>query len=846
MSKPFHSISSKEAIQELDSSNYGLFENEAQRRLKRLGLNKTEKLSKNFFVLLFQEFSKPFVFLIILSLLALFYFHKNIEALIVAVLGVFYVLFNFLFEFYKNRLLKSFENLVDIQITVIRDGKEKKIPIKELTIGDVIILKKGDYIPADIRLLESDNLSVDERIITGETVPVRKEADTVLDEDTKIEDRKNILFKGSYVYDGYGKGIVFAVGKNTYIDKHQKLLKKFKNKSPLKRTLLIFVIIWSLITIGLIGSYFAYNYFLFGKINIFQLGELSLITLISILVEGLFLASLLLILRGIFTLVKDKIYTKDLVVSEYIPKVEYLIIDKEGVLIDNRYQVKEYKGENLYLLMLSSALCNNATDIEGNSIDLSVVNWLTQKKFNWKLARNQYQKIKEFKDDKLGIEISVHSLKEKYYAFAKGSIDGIWLLSKNKDEKFLNWYEELSSKGLKIVAYGFAELDKEPESIKDIRLQFLGFIGLETKVKEDVIDKILELRQSGRRIILITEDKLEEAVNFAKEIGLYNEGDISLSHSKIINYEDKDLYNILERCSVIAEATPEDKKRVVKLLKWKGKTVLVTGKDIEDVSTLNMADVSIVDKNSYEALKNVSSIIAEDLSLSSIVKILKVGGELRKKVKNSLTYIISTSFISTALISSLYFIKGIILFNILQIIWLKLFTVITLTKGVPFSKFEKKYLDIPKKRFVFNISHILDIVNTSFFALGLNLALALYIYIFISEKKTFSVLFLSLALTNIILAFQYANNIPFFRNPVRYIINNLLINLLIFFSVEALIFGFYFIPDILKIERLSQELIIYASIPAVLTFIVVEISKWIDMINFSIKLKKRKKELNSK
>ena len=845
MSKPFHSISSKEVIQELDSSNYGLFENEAQRRLKRLGLNKTEKLSKNFLLILLQEFSKPFVFLIIISLLFLIYFNKNIEAVVVLSLGLFYVLFNFLFEFYKNRLLKSYENLIDIQITVIRDGKEKKIPVKELTVGDVVVVKKGDYIPADIRLIESNNLSVDERVITGETVPVKKEADIVLDEDTELENRKNILFKGSYIYEGDGKGIVFAIGKNTYLDKHQKLLKKFKRKSPLKRALFIFVILWSLIAVGLVGSYFAYNYFLFGKFNIFNLGELSISTLISILAEGIFLTTTLLILREIFTLVKEEIYIKDLVVSEYIPKVEYLVIDKEGVLVGNRYQVKDYKGENLYLLMLSSALCNNATDVEGNSIDLSIVNWLTQKKFNWKLARNQYQKVKEFKDEKLGVEITVHNLKEKYYVFAKGSIDGIWLLSKNKDEKFLNWYEDLSSKGLKIVAYGFAELDKEPESIKDIRLRFLGFIGLESKVREDVIESLLELRQSGRRIILITEDKLEEALNFAKEIGLYNEGDISLTHSKLINYDDENLSNILERCSVVAEATSEDKKRIVKLLKWKRKTVLVSGRYIDDVNTLNMADVSIVDKNSYEALKNVSSVIAEDLSLSKIVETLKVAGELRKKVKNSLTFIISTSIISTSLIGAFYFIKEVLLFNILQILWLKLFTVIVLTKGVPFSKFEKKYLDIPKKRFIFNISHILDILNTSFFALGLNLALALYIYIFVSEEKTFPVLFLSLALTNIILAFQYANNIPFFRNPFRYILNNLLINLLIFFSAEALIFGFYFIPNILHIERLSQELIMYASIPAVLTFIVVEISKWIDMINFSIKLKKRKREINS-
>jgi len=220
-----------------------------------------------------------------------------------------------------------------------------------------------------------------------------------------------------------------------------------------------------------------------------------------------------------------------------------------------------------------------------------------------------------------------------------------------------------------------------------------------------------------------------------------------------------------------------------------------------------------------------------------------MSSELRKKVKNSLSYIISTSIISTALISSFYFYNNIILFTILQMLSLKLFTVITLTRGIPLSKFENKYLDIPKKRFIFNFSHTLDIINTSLFAIGLNLALVIYILFFVSEKYILPILFFSLALTNIVLAFQYGNNMPFLRNPFKYIVNNLLTVLVILIALGSLIFGFYFFPHILGLERLDKNLILYSIIPSLLTFIVVEISKWIDIINFSIKLKKRQKKI---
>ncbi len=843
MEKKFCSISVKEAIQEVDTSNYGLFENEAKRRLKNLGLNITKSLKKNPIILILQEFSKPFVLLVILSILYLVYINKTFEASIIAFFGLFYVLYSFLFEFYRNKLIANFENLTDIYITVIRDGKEKKIPIKEITVGDVVLLKKGDFIPADIRLIEDNNLYIDERIITGETVPVRKKADVVLDKNSKVEEMENILFKGSYVYDGYGKGVVFSVGKNCYINRNFDILKKFKRKSGVKRNLIIFVILWITIFIGLIGGYFTYNYLKTGRLFDFNLIDLSLITAVSILAEGIFLTVSLLMLRGIFSIVDKKIFIKDLIAVENIPKVEYLLIDKEGVLTDNSYKVSDYRGTNLYLLMLTSALCNNATDVEGNPIDLSLINWLSQKKFNWKLARNQYQRVEEFKDKKLDVEVSIHKLKDKYYIFAKGSIDGIWLLSKNKDDKFLEWFDELSSKGLKVIAFGFGETDKKPEDIKDIKLNFLGFVGFEVKTKDDVIDKILELKQSNRKIIMFTEDKLEEAVAFAKEIGLYNNGDLSLNHSKLINYEDKDLYQLIERCPVIAEATSEDKKRIARLLKWKGKSVLTTGRYVEDVNLFSMADVSVVDKNSYEALKNSSSVVVENLSLTKITDLFKMSSELRKKVKNSLSYIISTSIISTALISSFYFYNNIILFTILQMLSLKLFTVITLTRGIPLSKFENKYLDIPKKRFIFNFSHILDIINTSLFAIGLNLALVIYILFFVSEKYILPILFFSLALTNIVLAFQYGNNMPFLRNPFKYIVNNLLTVLVILIALGSLIFGFYFFPHILGLERLDKNLILYSIIPSLLTFIVVEISKWIDIINFSIKLKKRQKKI---
>jgi Ca2+-transporting ATPase len=836
MKKYFHSISPKEAIKELESSPYGLFENEAKERLKSYGKNVIIKDSENILVTFLKQFSKPFVLITLLLIAIFLYFNKIPEAILSGLIGLAYGLFNFFFEVKLNRSFERLRNITSLKITVIRDGKKREIPIEDVTIGDIVVLEKGDFVPADMRLIETNNLVIDERIVTGEDVPVQKEARAILDENTPIEDLKNLAFAGSYVYSGSGKGVVFAIGHNTHFYKYFLKNKKLLEKDRVKSALVKFGIFWTFVVIFILAGSLAFAYHHLGrdiksKEFLKAFSDYSIEVVTSALLDGLILASLLSLLAGLLSLVKRQIFVKNYLSGEKLSAVKYLILDKRGVFTEEKFEVADYKATNSYLLMLTAGLCNNATDREGNNLDLSLIHWLNSKKFNWKLARNKYKREKFLKDDTLGVEVSIHKLGDKYFAFAKGSLDGIWLLSKNKSEEIIKWQEELNKKGLSVVAFGFAELDKIPKSVREIRLNFVGVVGLKDNLKEEVADLIKQLRSKGYKVILFTEEELEASLSFAKQHGIYQEGDLSLTGARVRDYIEDELMKVLERCSVIAEATPRDKLKVVKTLKWAKQNVLTSGREIEDILSLKIADVGVVGSNSYEALKEAADIIFDDLRLSKIVELLKVGQTIRKKVKNTVSFIVSSAIGEALLIASIILLKLPLPLTLSQMLWVKFFGSIIPSRAIGLGSFKGEYLEKPKKRFIFSIPHILDILTSAAVIIGLNLVLFLYLYKLYNLKYAMSGLFLSLLLTNIIMALQYSTPRPFFKNPLKFVTSNIYIYPLILIQVLSIGVAFYVMANILNIKLLYYDDLIYVAAPSILLFFVIELYKWIDLIS---------------
>jgi len=834
MKKYFHAMSEKEAIKELESSPYGLFENEAKERLKSYGKNIIIKDGENVISIFLKQFSKPYVLVSILIIAFLIYQMKIPEALLVGLLALTYGLYNFFFEVKLNRSFERLRNVTSLKITVLRDGKKRDVPIEEITIGDIVLLDKGDYIPADIRLIETDNLFVDERIITGEDVPVEKKARITLDEKTPIEHMKNVAFAGSYVYSGSGKGVVFAIGQNTISYKYFLKNKKILEKDRLKSALVKFSIFWTIVVLAIIGGTLGYTYYLGQDIRdiefIHSFTNYTLSILTGSLIDGITLSALLALIAGLIFLLKKQIYVKNYLSGEKISAVEYLVLDKRGVFTEEKFEVVDYKTTNNYFLLLTAALCNNANDRDGNSLDLSLISWLNSKKFNWKLARNKYKREKFFKDDRLGVEVSIHKLGDKYFAFAKGSVDGIWLLSKNKSEQIIQWQEELAKKGLNVIAFGFAELDKMPSDIREIRLNFIGLIGLRDTVKEDVKEYVKELRNKGYKLIMITDEEPEASLSFAKETGIYQEGDLSLTGDRIREFSEEELKNILERCSVISNATPQDKLKVVKTLKWAKKNVLVSGRYIEDILSLKIADVGIVSSTAFEALKEATDIIFENLKLSRIVELLKTGQAIRKKVRNSISFLTSSAIGETLLLFLIPLLKFPLPLTLMQIVWIKLFGNIIPSRAIGIGSADNEILEKPKKRFVLGIPHLLDILTSALTIFGLNLVLFVYLYKIYNLKYAMSGLFLSLMLTGIAMAIQYSSIKPFFKNPFKFVMENLYIYPLILIQILSIGVAFYVVSDVLNLKYIYYDDLPYIIAPSILLFFIIEIYKWIDLI----------------
>jgi Ca2+-transporting ATPase len=296
-------------------------------------------------------------------------------------------------------------------------------------------------------------------------------------------------------------------------------------------------------------------------------------------------------------------------------------------------------------------------------------------------------------------------------------------------------------------------------------------------------------------------------------------------------FSENELKNILERCSVVAEATPQDKLKIVKTLKWAKKNVLVSGREIEDILSLKIADVGVVDTKSYEALKEASDIIIEDLKLSRLIELLKVGHTIRKKVKNSIAFIISSALGETLLLFLIPMLKFPLPLTLMQILWLKFFGNIVPSRAIGIGTFDGDYLEKPKKRFIFGFPHILDILTSSAVIVGLNLILFIYLYKLYNLKYAMAGLFLSLMLTNLSMAIQYSSYKPFFKNPFKFVLSNVYIYPLVLIQALSIGIAFYVVGDVLSLRYLYYDDMPYIVAPSILLFFVIEIYKWIDLIS---------------
>lgn len=660
--------------------------------------------------------------------------------------------------------LEALKKLTETKATVIRDGKEIEIPQSLIVPGDVVVLSEGDVVPADIRLFESSGLLVDEAILTGESIPVEKEASVVLLEETPLYKRKNIVYKGTIVV--RGKGIVFATGKNTEFGKIAEKIKEKSPETPLQRALKSFSKKWIVFLIGILFVIFIIG--ILQERDFYTLFLLIVSELVSSVPEGLPLVVTFILVIGAMKLAKKKTLVKYLPAVETLGSTNFIVSDKTGTITEGKLKVKDYYAKDKEKLLLAAALCNDAYDSKGDPLEVSLLRWLEKEGFDWKESREKYKRIWEHPfDTKLRLMATVNEIDGRKVLFVKGAFESLSRFATNDVSEFQKMHDKMAENGLRVIAVGYSYIDQLPDFIENASIEIIELIGFLDPPKEGVKEAVQTARKAGIRVIMVTGDNIKTAVAVAKMVDIYKERDFSIKGEDLEKYSNKELFELLKRTSVVARATPENKYRIVKVLQKNKQIVAVTGDGVNDVPALKVADLGIAMGSGSEAAKEVAKIIMTDNNLKVIVDAVKYGRNIALNLRKTIYYLMSCSFGEIGLISSAFLLNFPLPLHPIQILWINVVTEGVQDKTFAFNKKDKDVMKEKPKRpdkIFFDKKQIIDIIYAGILMAVINLSIFLYFLNTTNLKYAVAMAFTSLIVNQWFNGFQAVIQEPFFKN----------------------------------------------------------------------------------
>lgn len=579
--------------------------------------------------------------------------------------------------FKAEQSLKSLKNMYAPVAKVIRNGKRQEILAKDLTVGDIIVLEAGDVIPADARIIESFSLQVNESALTGESEAVNKFVDVIEGENVALGDRKNMVFSSSLVTYGRGIGVVTAVGMQTEIGKIATLMNLTKNKkTPLQVSLDNFSKKLSIIIIGICIVVFGLN--LYRQMSILD----SLMFAVSLAVAAIpeALSSIVTIALAIGTtkMAKQNAIIKNLSAVEGLGCVSVICSDKTGTLTQNKMTViDEYfigdKTKNRLLEI--SVLCNDSYVSNGKTMgdptETSLVDSYIKNGFDYEKIINENKRLAEIPfDSDRKLMSTVYKLDNQYTMLTKGAIDVILnrvnTIMKDgqictiTDEDIKNIQtvnKQISENGLRVLAFAQKVIDNVQIGLEDENnLTFVGLISMIDPPREESKKAVEDCKMAGILPIMITGDHKVTATAIAKQIGIFKEGDISLTGVELDNMSDDEISKILDKVSVYARVSPEHKIRIVNLWQQKGNIVAMTGDGVNDAPALKSANIGIaMGITGTDVSKDAASVILTDDNFATIIKAVANGRNIYTNIKNSIKFLLSgnTSGILAVLYTSI-------------------------------------------------------------------------------------------------------------------------------------------------------------------------------------------------
>ncbi len=702
----WHSSSSDDVLNELKvDKNTGLANGIVDERLESGGQNIISKIERPSFLKLFlsQLKSKVVIALIITAVLSfivslMYDSLNNYSSLLIIAIVVINALISAYNIFACNNTLDKIRNFTNPTATVLREGIIKSINASQLVVGDIILLEPGDYIPADARVIEANEFRCNESILTGVEVPVEKTSDAVLEEITTLENRSNMIYSGCNVVHGAAKAVVTATGLNSEIGRTSAILQQTgEDKLPLEDKLdniakftniAILLVCVAVFFIGLIQNFSSGN---FAEMTLNMLVN-AVALAVAAIPEGLPAITTIVIAIGIRRILQDKIIVKDASAAELLGKTDVLCCDKTGVLTRNKMILtKIFDGKKLIdlenepideststVLKLAAACSTLDNDSTEKAIKKAC---LAYNSMSAQDVESVFPHVSEIPfDSERKIMTVITMINEHPFAIIKGAAESVIPKCIDCDTLgLLKLNEELADDALRIVCIAIKQLDSlpanpNPEDI-ECELTFVGLLGLSDPPREGVVDDIAACEAAGIKTVMITGDNLITAKTIARRIGILKNDTLAITGAELAEMTDEELVENIDKYSVFARVSPNDKLRIVKAWQERKMKVTITGDNLQDADALAQADVGCaIGEFGADVAKGNADIIISNSRFGSVVQAIKESRGLFSNIRKSVFYLFSCNFAEVlAILFGLLFFRSVPVAAV-QLLWINLLT----------------------------------------------------------------------------------------------------------------------------------------------------------------------------
>ncbi len=703
----YHQQSPGQVLEQLNSSAKGLTGQEAKQRLDRYGPNKLAEGKKVTLLQRFlQQLSDPMIIILLAAALvsgitAAYSGESFADVVIILIVVIINAVLGVYQESKAEKAIEALQEMTAATSKVVRDGKMVLLKSEELVPGDVVILEAGDAVPADCRILESASMKAEEAALTGESVPVEKDAAAITEEgDIPLGDRHCMVYMGSTVVYGRGRAVVCATGMDTEMGKIADALAQAEDsQTPLQRKLAQLSKILSVLVLGICVFIFAFSLLRAGDFHLDTVVSTFMVAVslaVAAIPEGLATVVTIVLSIGVTNMSKRNAVIRRLTAVETLGCAQVICSDKTGTLTQNKMTVVDHFGDAKHTARAMS-LCSDANpDETGNAVgeptECALVNWATKEGLLKPEMEHETPRVGEAPfDSGRKMMSTIHRMGDRFVQYTKGAPDEILKkctyyeqdgqvlpLDDKVRAEILSHNKAMADQALRVLAAAeriYTELpaDQSPEALEH-DLTFLGLAGMIDPIRPEVKDAIAECKTAGIRAVMITGDHRDTAVAIAKQLGILEHEDQAITGADLNKMSDEELDKTITHYSVYARVQPEHKVRIVNAWKKNGCITAMTGDGVNDAPSIKSADIGVgMGITGTDVTKNVADMVLADDNFATIVGAVQEGRRIYDNIRKAIQFLLGSNM-SEVLSVFLATLMGFVILEPVHLLWTNLIT----------------------------------------------------------------------------------------------------------------------------------------------------------------------------